>query len=170
MELIARGVLAATGVIEFTSIPNTFDEIYLVGRISNSSGADLAFNFNNSSANFINVQMETDTSNTFYRTARTDNYHGIMHRNSTDIALNFASFSLWIPNYKNSGGKDYLVRFDRSLTSTQNGETLTSGRWSGSGAITSIELDMFSTQQLVANSAVSLYGISYASDGTTTVS
>ena len=170
MELIARGVLSATGVIEFTSIPDTFEEIYLVGRISNSSGADLAFTFNNSSANFINVQMETDTSNTFYRTARTDNYHGIMHRNGTDIALNFASFSLWIPNYKNSGPKDYLVRSDRSYTSTANGETLTSGRWSGTGAITSIELDMWLAQELVANSAVSLYGISYGSDGTTTVS
>lgn len=175
MQLIESKTLgSAQASIEFTNIPQTFTDLYLVCSLR-SDNADWIANglirFNGSSANFSNrslIGAQTSVFSADYTTSR--------QINSVDAATStsntFSSHSIYIPNYTSSNAKSFSAEgaTETGGSSDYNELGIMANLWNNTAAITSITIATTANKNFVQYSSVSLYGITKGSDGTTTVS
>lgn len=161
--------------ITFTSIPQTYDGLYLVlSSRSDRSGA-------NNDAQFM--QFNNDTGNHSYQfvggngssaNASSNSGVGFIYVGqlpaSTATGSTFGNVGISIPNYTSSSNKSISVNSIGENNASEAYQRVLGGLWSNSGAITSIKIYPESGPNLVQYSSASLYGVTAGSDGTTTVS
>ena len=162
-KLIAKNVLGSdTASVTFSSIPATYDDLYLVctARTSRNDTNDwLNLSLNGSSSNFSartlygtgsSAVSGTETQYVAYATAN----------NST--ANTFGSSEIYIPNYAGSTNKSYSSSAVNEGNITATIIIVAAGLWSNTAAITSIGLASANSGNLKTGSSFYLYGITKA--------
>lgn len=169
MKLIQTQTLSTTAAsIEFTSIPQTFTDLVLLFsvRCNHTTTADSQFAFNGSTSGFNTVILQATfpSKSTFNSGNRAFPIPG-----NDATASTFTSSSLYISNYATIGGKMFSVDHTRENNTTAATIEMTAGHWAGTGPITAVRLSV-NSGSLIANSTISLYGITRSAAGTVTIS
>jgi hypothetical protein len=174
MNLIESKTLTSTQAsIEFTSIPQTFDDLYLV--ISGRSGRT-DFEFAG-----VTMSVNGNTSNQSQRFLRGMSGYGVDTSSSETPILSipavaatantFGSSSIYIPNYRVAQAKSFIV--DDTFSDNSNAGfrwvvRILALRWNDTSAINSLSFSP--TGSWVSGSIISLYGITKGSSGGVVVS
>ena len=170
MKLIAKNVLgSAASNVEFTSIPGTYTDLYVVGSIrttrSNADpGADCNLTFNGSTSGFSWRTLSGDgaSAGSGNNGAGTSSISGFLNVSSFATANTFGSWELYIPNYAGSTNKSVSI----ASVSETNGTTafirLVAGLWANASAITSLNVADGNSSNFVSGSSVFLFGITKA--------
>jgi hypothetical protein len=165
----------ASASIEFTSIPQTFTDLYLVAALRADRAniqSDIAYRFNgDTAANYVYQLLGgTGSGVAAFRSASvTFNYLGASNGNSS-TANSFSNQSLYIPNYTAATAKTSSADSVYENNATAAEQLIVANIWSGTAAITSILVYSANTVNLMAGSTISLYGITKGSDGIVTTS
>lgn len=170
ITLIAHTEVGSGGAanIEFTSIPGTYDDLWLVTSLR-SDNTNLTYNF-------THVRFNGETTATNYSMTDVYGWGGsasstressqnrlpTVHASATTTASTFSSSSFLIPNYKNTTNhKQIIIDNVWEINGTTN--YYVGGRaalWRNTAAISSIRLvPLFGTPQFVQYSTATLYGI-----------
>jgi hypothetical protein len=172
MTLISTVTVGAGGanVISFTSIPQTYTDLYLVTSMRNSasnggnSWLSIPFNFNGSLTS-VSSRLLYGTGSATASLTDSAMYIGFGATSSDATANTFGSGSLYIPNYAGSTNKSSSADGVSETNGTAAGQMLSANLWANTAAITSINLTTGSLW--VQNSTASLYGITKGSGGAT---
>ena len=173
MTLIETKTLAsAAASIEFTSIPQTFTDLYVLHstrtlRPSESIDA-LYIRLNGSTANFTSRYIQGAGSGT--PDSGTETRFAGYGTGPTATANTFGSGSIYFPNYTSSVAKSFSVDAVTENNATTAIQLLVAVSWNDTSAITSLLLESATSSNLVAGSTISLYGITKGSDGIVTTS
>ena len=162
-KLIAKNVLGSDAAsTSFTSIPGTFDDLYLVVSVRTAhAGIDalyLQFNGDTNTGNYSGRRLVGDGASASSSTTAAV----VFANGSITTGNSFASGEAYIPNYAGSTNKS------ASITSMQetNATTAYGGAaallWSNTAAITSATLVSANGDNLKAGSSFYLYGITKA--------
>jgi hypothetical protein len=176
MKLIeSKTLVSANSTIEFTSIPQTFTDLILLGssRADGDGIINVSARFNtDSGSNYSLRLLYAENSTSALSTAETGTKIRFFYSNSNNTTSNtFSNWCMTIPNYTSSLDKSLSI----DHTTEHNGTSpmiqgLTVGRWSGTAAITRITLTHETGANFVAGSIVSLYGVLKGTDGIVTTS
>jgi hypothetical protein len=173
MQLIARQELtSAAASITFSSIPQTFTDLYLVLSVrSNRTGfpGAMFINFNSSGFNATGRFLYGEGSGSGQTFSYSDGLIAAIN-SSIHTANTFSSTSIYIANYTSSANKSFSVDSVFETNATAAEQDLNAGLWSNAAAISSIEIDDFSTNNFVSGSSATLYGILAGSSGGVVVS
>lgn len=149
--------------ITFNNIPQTFIDLKLVisGR-SNSSAPSVYFLFNmDGGANYSNTTLRGNGSSvsTLRLPNSTFNRFDSAGNGSDSTANVFTNIELYIPNYKSSNSKSFVVESvaENNSSGFSNANILGAGLWRNSAALTSIYVSFDGTLQQYTT--ISLYGI-----------
>lgn len=173
MQLIQTVTVGSGGAanIEFTSIPATFTDLYLVVSIRtlNSGTVDgLRVRPNGSTANFNWRRLAGDGSTRF---SDSDPSTEIALVNGNGATSNtFGNASVYIPNYLASANKSFSGDSVTENNATTAYQALYAGIWNQTTAISSLTISAASTNNLMEHSSASLYGILAGSSGGVVVS
>ena len=155
--------------IEFTSIPATFTDLYVVMSLrSESTASNFGLKFNGSSSDFTNRWMYGTGSSVASATAF-GNFLGVGDSTS-QTANTFSSHTLYVPNYAGSTNKSWSVDSVNENNATEAYQTIVAGLWSQTTAISSLAIYQLNANDVGQYSSATLFGITAGSDGTTTVS
>jgi hypothetical protein len=171
MTLISTTTLGSNAAnIEFTSIPGTYTDLYLVMSLrSDRSGATteiVGMTFNGSTSSRTGRNLEGNGSSV-YTNSLTDLRAGVA-TGSTATSNTFGNSSCYIPNYAGSTNKS----FSSDGVSENNGSNVTlsinAHLWSNTAAITSIQLYPLAGGTVwLTGSIASIYGVLKGSGGAT---
>ena len=175
-ELIKRIRLTASAAsITFYNIPQDFDslEIQISGRSTRTTNFQGFYaNFNGDvGTNYSYRRLIGEPTSAYSASASgaTSLLLGVANSDYTTANV-FSSHLVTIPNYTSSNAKSVSIDSVSEQNATQVYLEVIAGLWSGSSAITSIQIDMTSSYTIKAGSSFALYGYKKGSDGTTTVS
>jgi len=177
MQIIQHQELSsAQASITFSSIPQTFTDLVLIGstRASDTGVRNITLRFNgDTSANYsFRMLFSFDTGSPASDFNLGSTFIRYFYSNgSNSTADTFSSWQLYAPNYTASTAKS--VSYDH--TTEQNGTSpmiqgISAGLWNNTTAINSITLAHETGANFAQYSSVSLYGILKGSSGTTVVS
>jgi hypothetical protein len=177
MQLIARQELtSAAASITFSSIPQTFTDLYLTVSARAATGgqinSDMVFKLNGSTANYSYRQLVgsgsgVSSSSTVFGTGTS--YLGVTN-GSDSTANTFGSISAHFPNYTASAAKSVSTDSVGENNATASFQMIGAALWNDTTAISSLEVYFFAGWNLVAGSSASLFGVLAGSDGIVTVS
>jgi hypothetical protein len=104
--------------------------------------------------------------------AETYNWLNLYHTTTaaSDTANTFGNTQIYIPNYKSSVAKSLSIDGVNENNATLAYQTIFAGLWTGTVAITSIQIEENFGGNWVANTSASLYGITKGSSGGVVVS
>ena len=163
LELIEAKTLASTASsITFTSIPSTYNDLQLVLSLRDSKSGvanDNSITFNGSSTSFTGKRILGDGSTAFSDAQAP--YSGSTS-SAGATSSTFANTSIYIPNYKGSSIKSFLIDSvtENNATGGNSAYQLPYvGLWSNTDAITSIGIIAPSGFNFVQYSSAYLYGI-----------
>jgi hypothetical protein len=183
MQLIAHQELAsAAASITFSSIPQTFTDLYLKvsGRCDRNvfSFSYVYLQFNSSGSGYTYRALQGDGSSVNSYNQATGGLTtvaliagGVSQANNT--ADTFGNSGFYIPNYTGSTAKSVSVDGVSETNATGATAQITAGLWSGTDAITQIEIKPWQSGSLfnwTSGTSATLYGILAGSDGIVTVS
>jgi hypothetical protein len=169
MQLIQHQELAsAQAAITFSSIPQTFTDLYLVlsARLSTTNGG-LRIRVNGSTANLSTRLLYGNGSSAASGTDTT--YVGTVS-NSNQTANTFGNAGLYFPNYAGATTKSFSAEVVDETNATTATQWVTAGLFNSTSAITALEVFGDAAGNFVQFSSATLYGIKSGSDGTTVVS
>ena len=153
--------------IEFTSIPQTYTDLYIVcsARNSSSSGIDMGMRFNgNTGTNYSYRSIYGSGSSASSGSASSETLftRAGYAAGSGYTASTFSNVSYYIPNYTSSNNKSVSI----DCVNEQNSSTAYAGLfallWSQTSAITSVTLYVNSgntAENFAQYSSATLYGI-----------
>jgi hypothetical protein len=169
MQIIQHQELAsAQASITFSSIPQTFTDLYLVFsvRVTTSDGG-LRLRVNTSTSNLsVRLLYGTGSSAT---TATDTTYLGSVP-NSGTTASTFSNAGFYFPNYVGAVAKPFSGELVDENNATLGLQWATAGFYNSTTAITALELFSSAGGNFVQYSSATLYGITKGSDGIVTVS
>ena len=175
MQVVQHQELAsAQASITFSSIPQTFTDLYLVisGRLSSANSEGLFIEFNGVTSGY----SARDLYGTGSSAASSTNPFGITSKlfvgsqaSTAQTSNTFGVTTAYIPNYTSSNQKSVSADNIYENNATAAGQDVLAGLWTGTGAITSIVITS-NNGNLVQYSSATLYGITKGSDGIVTVS
>jgi hypothetical protein len=176
MQIIQTVTVGSGGAanITFSSIPQTFTDLYLVisGRLSSANSEGLFIEFNGVTSGY----SSRDLYGTGSSAATSTNPFGITSKmfvgsqaSTAQTSNTFGVTSAYIPNYTASITKAVSAENVYENNATAAGIDLLANLWTGTGAITSIVITS-NNGNLVQYSSASLFGIKSGSDGIVTVS
>jgi hypothetical protein len=169
MQLIAHQELAsAAASITFSSIPQTFTDLYLVFSLRGNQTVTRTaqLKFNTSTAGFSTRTLLGNGSSASSFTA-TNRFAQIAGTDST--ASTFTNDALYIPNYASAANKSFSIDHVRENNATASSQEITAGLWSNTAALTSVEI-FPDVGSFVTGSSATLYGILAGSSGGVVVS
>ena len=172
MTLIETKTLGtAAASIEFTSIPQTYTDLYLLvsGRSTGTvaTGGGVLFIRPNGSSSNASIRRLQGNGSTVSSSTDTNLLGRIT---PTDWTSNtFGSTSVYIPNYAGATNKSFSIDAINEQNATEAVQSIIAGLWSNTAAITSLLL-VPESGNLVAGSTISLYGITKGTDGIVVVS
>jgi hypothetical protein len=169
-KLIQTQTLASTAAsIEFTSVPQNFTDLMFVVSARNDTTSVRAINlsFNGLSSDQSRVRLSGNGSGNG-STGSATSISSFNDIPGTAQAANiFGNLSIYIPNYSGSAPKVISMDGVGSDDSPTAWQTITTNTWNSTAAITSISV-FLSSGNFLAETLVSLYGITKGSDGATT--
>ena len=173
MKLIQTQTLGAdTASISFTSIPQNFTDLLIVSSLRTNNNPDSAtyglagLSVNGSTAN-ISQRFLTGTGSGVLSGSGTA--INIVTPGSTNTANVFGNFSVYIPNYAGSVAKSISLDNVIENNGTVSYQVIQVGLWNNTSAITSFAFTAGGAGgNFLANSTISLYGITKGSDGIVT--
>jgi hypothetical protein len=167
-KLIAKNVLGSDAAnVEFTSIPSTYDDLFLVATARTSRSAaneNLKMTVNGSGSGYSERLLYGDGSSaaSASRSAQSSLIY-IYAAGNTQTSNTFGSVEIYIPNYAGSTNKSM------SITSCNEGNAATvfalaanAALWADTAAITSIKIETELANDLKSGSSFFLYGIKKA--------
>jgi len=172
MQLIAHQELtSAAASITFSSIPQTFTDLYLKisSRSSRADTVDSVFiALNSSSSNYTHSRLLG--SGTSASSSSASNGQIALNSAGSNTANTFGNAATYIPNYTSTAAKSISTDSVTETNATEAYQAIYATLWNPSPnvAITSITLTC-GNGNFVSGSSVSLYGITAGSDGTTVV-
>jgi hypothetical protein len=173
MTLIARQELTSSaGSIEFTSIPQTFTDLVLMisSRGTNvETNSTLSMTFNGSGSGVNSRRLYGGGSGSGVSSNETFLMPGTQSAAGA-TSNTFGSNSAYIPNYTSANAKTASVDAVNENNATAANQFLNALLWTGTAAITSIQIDSTSAGDFVAGSSFTLYGITAGSSGGVVVS
>lgn len=160
-----------TSSIDFTSIPTDgrYTDLFVVmSLMGNRSDPNSQFyiKFNNSSSTYTNRILYGNGSST--GSVSDQSWH-FLATGTTSTSNTFGNASLYVPNYAGSTAKSYSIDAVNENNATYANQLITAGLWSGTSAITSLQImpDTSNTTAINQYSTASLYGILKGSGGAT---
>lgn len=179
MQVIEHIELAsAQSSITFSSIPNTFTDLKIVlsGRSTKTANnidnvlirfnADSGTNYSTRILYGTGSGVNSAASGAGSNTALWFTFYAVT---ANQTANTFGNYEIYIPNYASSVAKSISLDGVQENNGTEAWQTISAGLWTGTGAITSVELAT-EIGNWTQYSSATLYGITAGSDGTTTVS
>ena len=176
-ELISATTLGSTqSSISFTVIPSTYTDLCLKLSVRSSVGGGvnwdpLLYRLNTSTSGYSTRELEgtgssaTSSSLTTATSAAAGGTWGRLHdygiTTSNQTANTFSSIDIYIPNYAGSTQKSLSMDSVYETNATAAYAELVAGLWTGTGAITQIDLAL-KDGSFVANSTAYLYGVKNA--------
>lgn len=176
MKLIETKTLTGTAAsIDFTSIPQTFTDLLVLASVrSNNAGTGeyivATFNANTTGYSVRELIGNGSTANSNTYTTGTAARLLTYANGNTTTANTFSNSLGYLPNYSGSTNKSWSGDGVMENNATAGVQLLIAGLWTNTAAITSISLSPFAGTLWLANSMISLYGITKGSDGIVTVS
>jgi hypothetical protein len=153
----------SSGVITFTSIPQTFTDLLI--KVSARASTDtqsaptlMSINSNSSNLTFKRIQGAGSGTPISQSGSGTGGAGGIFTSGNDFTANVFGSGEVYIPNYTSSNYKSYSIDSTTENNATGSYLSLVAGLWSDTAAITSLTF----TQEVgntANNSTFYLYGI-----------
>lgn len=158
---------AGRAAIEFTVIPQTYTDLYLVVSDRSNRAAT-------NDALILKLNGTTSTGNRLYGsgsgTTPTANPDPL-NASNTDASGIFSNIEFYIPNYTSTTEyKTWIANGVEESNATSAYQAITSGLYSSNSAVSSITLNVETGSGFVQYSSASLYGITAGNDGITTVS
>lgn len=159
--LIASTVLGSdTASITFSDIPQTFDDLLLVGSIRSARSGQrrdsLNVSFNSSTSSFSGRHLRG--SGSAASSATTTRFIGEVPA-ATATASAFASLELIVPNYTGSANKSFSVTCAQEDNQAEAYIDAVAGLWSVTDAVTAVAITSTNSANLVTASSAYLYGI-----------
>jgi hypothetical protein len=181
MKLIETKTLTvAAASIEFTSIPQTFTDLVLLGSTRSSVAGNNSDNVFMSANAVVSGYSSRNLTGSGTVVSSGINANNITTKTHIGIAAatavagsGWGSTTVYIPNYKGSTNKSYSVdATTEGNSSTQNEvvNTIVAGLMPVTAAITSLTITLASGSNFTAGTIFSLYGVTSGSDGIVTVS
>ena len=177
MKLIEHQELASSQAsIVFSSIPQTFTDLCLVlsGRTNRASNnSDIYWQFNGITTATYSFRRLYGDGTSAISDALTNNSTGgfIGVAVGANASSNtFSNLMAYIPNYTSSNAKSWSADAVNENNATATLGEIVAGLWSGTAAITSIEIKDYNAASFVQYTSATLYGVLKGSDGTTVVS
>lgn len=163
MKLIQTQTLGgSSSAITFSSIPQTFTDLFLQVSVRSTNGDDnLYFKFNNTTANTSWRNLLGYGTGTISQNG--SGWLAAGGVRSTD-ASTFTNISIYIPNYANGNLKTASVDSISAETGSNGYQFVIANLWSDTAAVNRIDLYL-QGGSLTANSSVSLYGITKGNNG-----
>lgn len=169
VTLIAHTEVGSGGAanIEFTSIPGTYDDLWLIV----SGRWNTAATFSTTTRIEINGSSASDYSQTWLRGTGTSvsstrhsaqtSWRATNDPAATATASTFGNMSVYIPAYKNTSNfKQAVMEFaSENNSSTDYWIGCTGALWRSTSAVTSLKILEASASSLVQYSTATLYGI-----------
>ena len=152
-----------TAYIEFTSIPQTYDDLYIVlsGR-STGVGGEVRLSFNGTTTNYTTQYLQCNTAAGTPLTASVDSgtslYPGELTY-STMTADTFGSTTIYITNYRKSTAKTVSVECTTENNAAQNYQYISGGVWNNNAAISTIRIANSGSYLYAQYTTATLYGI-----------
>jgi hypothetical protein len=151
--------------IDFTSIPSTFTDLYILvsSRSSHTSVLDeLILRFNSSATGYANrfVMGDGSATQSYANNYTTSGYVGYISAASSTSST-FGSSNVYIPNYAGSQNKPFSSDSVAETNATTQYMNLNTTIWSNTAAITSVQLRL-GYANFVQYSTATLYGIKKA--------
>lgn len=172
MKLIGKSVLgSAAASIEFTSIPGTMTDLYLICTTRNSGAG--------TGNGQINITFNSSTSGYSYRRLMGGgNPQAASSANASSLsaldvstftaasdgqtANTFSSTEVYIPNYAGSTNKSVSATTVNENNAVEAYMVVYAGLWANTAAITTVKVADRSGYNFMANSSFFLYGITKA--------
>ena len=176
MTLIETQTLAtATSAIEFTSIPQDGTDLLLVFSCRANQAAtyvDTGVRINGDTGiNYLRRLLYGLGSGSGATASDTQPYIGWAYSTGTASTSNtFGSSQIYLPNYTSSASKSVSIDAVSENNATEAIQALTSARWTGTAAITTLRIFVPTGENLLTGSMASLYKITKGSDGIVTTS
>jgi hypothetical protein len=164
MQVIQRQELGATAsAITFTSIPQTYTDLYVLVSVRSTAGSDdgLFFKFNNTTANTSWRNLLGYGTGTAAQTGSGWLAGGGV---LTGTASTFTNVGIYIANYASSNAKTAITDSVSPTESSTGYQFLVSNLWNDTTAINRIDFYL-QTASLTQYSSVTLYGITKGSNG-----
>ncbi len=172
MTLIQHQELgSAQTSITFSSIPQTYTDLFVLTSLRDNSGAG---GWANAliRPNGLNTNLSTRVlfgwSTNVGSFSDTFIYHEMVGGGST--ANVFSNSQIYIPNYTASTPKSIMVDTSTERNDPASINAIVAGLWNSSAAITSLQIEAESGRSFVQYSSATLFGILKSSDGIVTVS
>jgi hypothetical protein len=176
MKLIESKTLGtAQASIEFTSIPQTFTDLFVMvsGRSSGSGNTDdcgVTVNGTTSGYSGRALQGSGSAASSFTDIAGGARFAYLFSVSANSSTANtFGNGSIYIPNYTGSTNKSFSFDSVDEGNATAQRQTLAAGLLSNTAPITSIKIGP-ENGNFAIGSMISLYGITKGSDGIVTTS
>ncbi len=179
MQVIQHQELASSQAsITFSSIPQTYTDLYLVFSTRSSAATVSGRFYINADTTMSNYETRilygSGSGNGFSLSGATSGVHngvaGWLNQNTNYTANTFGSTSMHFPNYTASNHKSISTDSINENNATEAFQMIGASIWKNNHAITSIEILDALGGNLVQYSSATLYGITKGSDGVTTVS
>ena len=170
MKLIQHQELgSAQSSITFSSIPQTFTDLYLLVSDRNASSNDVAMyvTFNGSTSGYTVRRLIGTGSSALSQTFSERLIAASGNANYT--ASTFSNNAIYIPNYTSSSNKTWSSDAVTENNATGSYQQIVAGLWSNTAAITALEICP-NGGTFAQYTSATLYGITKGSDGITTVS
>jgi hypothetical protein len=171
MKLIESKTLGtAASSIEFTSIPDSFTDLYILLSVR-STRSDITFSTVQVSFNGLTTNRSRRSLYNVSGSVGSDTGSDIIFVADSNGATSntFSNTSIYIPNYAGSTAKSVSIDSSTENNGTPVFQELTAALWNSTAAITSVLISA-SGYDFVAGSTASLYGILKGSDGIVTTS
>jgi hypothetical protein len=174
MKLIETKTLStAQASIEFTSIPQTFTDLFILASVRSTRGDfpvdGLVARPNGSSSNLSWRRLLGSGVITASETGTNDGFGLIPTAQAT--ANTFSNGSFYLSNYTAATNKSFSMDFVTESNSTSSyfgSQIISAGLWSNTAPITFIDFTSSTGANLVAGCTISIYGILKGSDGIVT--
>lgn len=162
-----KTLASSTSTISFTSIPATYDHLYIQGTLRGdnaSTGATVAIRLNNDSASNYSyrtvLQYQTTGVYSPYANA-SDSFMYIGTVAGANAGTNmWGSFNTFIGDYAGSLFKSAYSESGNLQTSSGSLQTMISGNlWKSTSAVNRVDVIHASSGSWIAGSTVTLYGI-----------
>jgi hypothetical protein len=165
MQIIQHQELAsAQASITFSSIPQTYTDLYLVFSMRTSAASTNAdIGLNGSYADFTVRSL-------FGSGSGVTNETTVRIVGAVTDQTPFTNGAIYIPNYTASVAKSISIDTVSENNGTTAYQTIWAGLWNQTAAITSLSLKEDGGGNLAQYSSATLYGITKGSDGIVTVS
>jgi len=175
MTFIQHTELTSTQAsITFSSIPNTFTDLYLVLSFRSTegfTGSNAQMSFNGSSSGYSTRLLYGTGSGAASATGGST----IINWSPTtsgggSTANTFGNASIYIPNYTSSNAKSVSIDAVAENNATASRQDINAGLWNNSAAISSISFTWEQSTNFAIGSSATLYGITRGSTPGVTVS